>query len=177
MDPGGGADWSRIYLGALPTIGGSNGVFAFEWNNHIWIADVKGGTARQLGHSGSEDIWPAMSPDGRRVAFMSKREGGNGSIFAADIESGEVQRLSFDTEAATPRAWSADGKTILCVGWRENVSLVTGARIILLSADGSGVESMPFDVPANEPSLSPDGRRLLFTFRGGDIYRKRPQAK
>lgn len=175
---GGEDDWSRIYLGALPTTGGTNGVFAFEWNGHIWTADVKGGIARQLGHSGSEDVWPVMSPDGRKVAFTSKRAGGYGSVFAADIESGEVVRLSFDTESMTPRAWSADGKTVLCVGNRENVGLVSCQRIVLLRADGSGVESIPFDVPANEPSLSPDGRKLLFTFRGGeDIYRKRPSSK
>ena len=176
-DSGAEPDWSRIYLGALPTIGRSDGVFAFEWNNHVWTADAKGGTARQVGHSGYEDTWPVMSPDGRRVAFMSKRAGGNGSIFAADLESGEVVRLSYDTEAATPRAWSADGSTVLCVGWRENVGLVSSMRIILLRADGSGVESIPFDVPATEPSLSPDGRRLLFTFRSGDVYRKRPKSK
>ena len=152
-------------------------MLAFEWNGHIWTADVKGGTARQLGHSDSEDSWPVMSPDGKRVAFMSNRDGGYGSVFAADLESGEVTRLSFDTEYATPRAWSADGKTVLCVGNRENVGLVSCARIILLRADGSGVESIPFDVPATEPSLSPDGRKMLFTFRGGDIYRKRPASK
>ena len=113
-DGGAESDWSRIYLGSLPTIGGTNGVFAFEWNGHIWTADIKGGTARQLGHSGYEDSWPVMSPDGRKVAFTSNRAGGYGSVFVADIESGAVERLSYDTEAATPRAWSADGKTVLC---------------------------------------------------------------
>ena len=176
-DSGAASDWSRIYLGALPTIGGTNGVFAFEWNNHIWTASVNGGTARQLGHSASDDSWPAMSPDGKRVAFSSKRAGGNGCVFAADIESGEVTQLSFDTEYAVPHSWSADGKTILCVGSRENVGLVSYSRIILLRSDGSGVESIPFDVPATEPSLSPDGRKLLFTFRGGDVYRKRPTSQ
>ena len=57
-DQGVESDWSRIYLGALPTIGGTNGVFAFEWNTSIWTANVNGGVARQLGHSGFEDSWP-----------------------------------------------------------------------------------------------------------------------
>ena len=176
-DPRAADDWSRIYLGAIPTTGGTNGVFAFEWNEHVWTASVEGGVARQLAHSDYVDTWPVMSPDGKKVAFMSNRAGGNGSIFVVDVDGGEARRLSFDTEYATPRAWSADGKTILCVGCRENVGLISPARIIMLRADGSGAETIPFDVPATEPSLSPDGRRLLFTFRGGDIYRKRLASK
>ena len=167
------ADWSRIYLGSLPTTGGNGETFVFEWNGHLWSADTNGGTARLFARSDGDDTWPAMSPDGRKVAFCSTRGGDCGSVYVADMAGGAAERMSFDTEGTVPHAWSADGKTILCTGAREGSGLVSSSRIILLAADGSGSETIPFDVPAMEPSLSPDGRRLLFTFRGGDVYRKR----
>ena len=35
-------DWSRIYLGSNPSVSGDGKTFAFEWNDHLWLAETTG---------------------------------------------------------------------------------------------------------------------------------------
>src|SRR3989449_5724126 len=59
--------------------------------------------------SPSDDTQPAFSPDGERIAFSSKREGGGIFVMGATGES--VKRL---TDFGFNPAWAPDGKEIAC---------------------------------------------------------------
>ena len=58
----------------------------------IWLIPVAGGTAKQLTNSGHDNS-PRWSPDGKRVAFTSSREGESQIYFIAP-EGGEPTRLT-----------------------------------------------------------------------------------
>lgn len=166
-------DWSRIYLGTNARITPDAGEMVFEWNDALWSAPVTGGYAsKMLSGSESEDCWPALSPDGRKVAFASKRDG-NYNVWIFDRETGELKMVSSHSEATIPRQWSSDGKLIVCVAGRDNAGPLRCSRILLIDADGEKPEFMPFDAEADDPALSPDMKTLLFTWRGELPYRKR----
>ena len=168
-------DWSRIYLGSIPAVNADGSKFVFEWNDHLWIAPTTGGTARRLGTGDTYDSWPTMSPDGKRVAFASRRDGGT-KVFEFDIEKGTVRQLSYHSETTWPRSWTPDGKRLLCLGYRDSSGPKTSLRVISIATGGREAEEILFDLPAEDPVTSPDGRTVLFVRRGDELYRKRPNS-
>ena len=74
----------------------------------VWIVGIDGGEARRL-TSGDRDSDPRFSPDGRRLAFLSNRDGGS-QIWTIDLSGGDpVRATSFPTEV-NGFTWSPDGK-------------------------------------------------------------------
>ena len=168
-------DWSRIYLGSNPSVNGDGSKFVFEWNDHIWLADTKGGYARRLGSTISSDTWPVMAPDGLKIAFASDRDGGM-KIFEFDIAGDTVRQITYHSEISLPRSWCPDGKHLLCQVYRDQSGPKTCERIAVISTETREQEVILFDAPASDPMMSPDGKTVLFVRRGDEPYRKRPKS-
>lgn len=163
----------RIYLASRPSVLPDGKRFIFEWCNAIWIAPIEGGKAKVLQHSGGRDAWPLVSRDGKRFAFQSNRSGGWHTFVAPIEEGGKARQIGFNSEAERPYLWSHDGKQLLCLVYRDDRgSAFDQARLAWLPVDERAAEKRLFDAPASEPSLSPDGRYVLFTQEGEDLYRK-----
>ncbi len=85
---------------------------------HIWIVPLAGGESREI-ISGQTADRPRWSPDGKRFAFLSTKEGGS-QIWIADFDgsAGNVtgtHKLSSIATEADGEIWSPDGKNILFV--------------------------------------------------------------
>ena len=87
------------------------GSLIFSALGHLYQLTVAGGAATQLTNGPFYDSDPAISPDGRRVAFASNRDGSGSNIFVLELATRRVTQLSRDLESARP-AWSPDGQTI-----------------------------------------------------------------
>ncbi|MEX0879889.1 MAG: S9 family peptidase [Thermoanaerobaculia bacterium] len=75
----------------------------------IWVVAAGGGEARRLTSGEKRDSDPRFSPDGRRLAFLSNRDGGS-QIWTMDLSGGDpVKATSFPTEV-NGFTWSPDGK-------------------------------------------------------------------
>ena len=59
------------------------------------------------------DGQPAVSPDGRRLAFVRSPDHPLGDIYLASISGGEPRRLTFENQVITGIAWSEDGRSIV----------------------------------------------------------------
>ncbi|MBR5591136.1 MAG: PD40 domain-containing protein [Kiritimatiellae bacterium] len=168
-----GFDPNRIYLGARPSLLPDGSKFLFEWCDAIWIAPTQGGTAKVLQHTTGRDTWPIVSNDGKRFCFQSNRSGG-WHVFVADIKEGaEARQVGFNSEAERPYGWSNDDSELLCFVVRDDEgSVFDVGRLAWIPVNERAAERRIFDAPGSEPSLSPDGRYLLFTQEGEDLYRK-----
>ena len=78
----------------------------------IWMVPGGGGEARRMSAGDKRDGDPKFSPDGRRLAFLSNRDGGS-QIWVMDLSGGDpVRATSFPTEVSD-YTWSPDGKWFL----------------------------------------------------------------
>jgi Tol biopolymer transport system component len=100
---------------------------------------------------------PAWSPDGRLIAFASKREG-NFDVYVMNADGTGTRRLtSSDTDETHP-TWSPDGSRIAY----EHGS----TDIYVMDADGSGARPVT-DNEASEaqPAWSPEGDLIAYSRR------------
>ncbi|MCI6590766.1 MAG: S41 family peptidase [Lentisphaeraceae bacterium] len=168
-----GFDPERIYLASRPSLLPDGKHFLFEWCDAIWLAATEGGVAKVIQHSSGRDAWPLVSHDGRRFAFQSNRNGG-WHVFVADIAEGaEARQVAFNSEAERPYQWSPDDSELLCFVLRDDSgSVFDQSRLAWLPVDKRAAERRLFDAPASDPAVSPDGRYILFTQEGEELYRK-----
>jgi len=76
----------------------------------IWLADVAGGTSRQLTAGPGSDRQPRWSPDGRTLAFVSTRENGPQLwLLGMSGAGGEARRVSSLADGVSDPVWLPDG--------------------------------------------------------------------
>jgi len=80
---------------------------------NLWLVDVAGGEPRRLTTANASDTAPTWSPDGTRIAFLSKRgDDENNSLYLLRRDGGEAEKiLELPYALATPR-WLPDGKSV-----------------------------------------------------------------
>src|ERR1700751_3239476 len=79
----------------------------------VWLVPANGGEARQITRGGS-DTRPRWSPDGKRIAFLSSRDGEQ-QIYWITLDGGDANRLTSLSGGADNELWSPDGKWIAFV--------------------------------------------------------------
>jgi TolB protein len=105
--------------------------------------------------------FPAWSPDGQRIAFISP--GGFG-IYVANADGSDEASLSDDLFFSRWPTWSPDSQRIAyesdASGWLE---------VHVMNADGSGDTRLTHTRPglkSMHPAWSPDGERIAFASNG-----------
>src|SRR5258705_8765603 len=82
---------------------GTNGKIVFTSprdpgnNHHVYVMDPDGSHQAPLTVGDFIDSEPAWSPDGKRIAFRSNRDDGNGDIFVMNADGSGVTRLTVNT--------------------------------------------------------------------------------
>ncbi len=154
-------------MGLTPAISPQGTELMFAWSTDrgtdIYRADV----ARMccvlaLTASGklADNMSPAYSPDGRRVAFMSTRPG-RPQIYVMDQDGANQRALvpfdGTDTGASFAPDWSPDGER---VAFHRDIA---GGRQVMVYDFASGRATAVTSVGRNEdPSWAPDSRHLVF---------------
>lgn len=120
-----------------------------------------GGAPAPLIDSASRDLNAQYSPDGRRIAFASRRSGDRNEIWLVDADGASPTRLTRGSARfrGSPR-WSPDGRTIAFDAWSDEGQW----DIWTIGVDGAGLRRVTHDpVKAHIPSFSRDGRWIYFT--------------
>jgi len=98
---------------------GKNILFTRTWADrmndqqvsNLWLADVEGKRIRLLTSGNWRDTAPVWSPDGKRLAFLSDRDGTT-QLYVMWLDTREVAQLTHLERAPSGLAWSPDGKKI-----------------------------------------------------------------
>src|SRR3954453_9583207 len=81
------------------------------FNSQIWIADTASNERYQLTFGKKTSGSPKWSPDSRRIAFTSDRDG-KSQIYVIGVRGGEAGQLTAEENGVVDFVWSPDGKTI-----------------------------------------------------------------
>jgi dipeptidyl aminopeptidase/acylaminoacyl peptidase len=78
---------------------------------NIWVISTAAGSQpRQLTQSG-HDTRPQWSPDGKKIAFLSSREGAS-QIYVMAAQGGNARKITSLSAGADNEKWSPDGRSI-----------------------------------------------------------------
>lgn len=160
----------RIRLADNPELSPDGKTLVFEWMGDLWSVRTTGGPARQLTKHAGRDGNAKFSPDGRQLAFVSSREGGN-QIYVMSAEGGTPEQRTFHTAGYRLHGWTPDAKQFLASSSRDH-HWRHAARFFFLDAKERKAEQMLFDDFGTDACLSPDGKKLLFTREGEAWWRK-----
>ena len=116
----------------------------------LWIRTSRG-DERQLTREAGAERAPAISPDGRRIAFAATRDGAT-RIHVIDISSGGDRVLIPEQGGEYPR-WSPDGARLAFTA--------SGPRSGVFIADSAGGSISRVTSRRGRPAWSPDGARLV----------------
>ncbi|HEY7412699.1 MAG TPA: S9 family peptidase [Vicinamibacteria bacterium] len=95
-------------------------------NADLWLVPTAGGPARRLTFNKASDGSPAWSPDGRRLAFVSKRDGDPAAqLYVLAVDGGEAERVTEMPRDVSDPAWFPDGARIAFVS-----HVIAGAETI-----------------------------------------------
>jgi tricorn protease len=142
----------------------------FRWANEIWVAPTKGGFAQRLTNHPAFDGEPRYSPDGSKIAFISGRTGSN-QVYVMPSDGGPAEQKTYHSEGYSLADWFPDGNSLLVTGARDH--FWRGAnRIMKIDLTQRVADKVLFDDTAANPSLSKDGKKILFVREGERWTRK-----
>ena len=129
----------------------------------IYVVDAGGSGQRNLTQNLLESFDPVLSPDGRKIAFASSRQG-DSEIYVMGADGRGQIRLTRKQGDDYDPVWSPDGCRIAFMsegdGNRDAEGLVD-SDVCVMNADGSLQRNLtPNPAHDDSPAWWPDGRKI-----------------
>jgi Tol biopolymer transport system component len=108
-------------------------------SSDIYVMNADGSGIRKLTHSKRYNAEPAWSPDGRKIAFRSTRNG-NRDIYVMNADGSGKRNLTRNPAKDVRPSWSPDGRRIAFISDRDG-----RLEAHVMNANGSGQRSLTLD--------------------------------
>ncbi|MDB6073272.1 MAG: putative protease, partial [Verrucomicrobiaceae bacterium] len=109
-----------------PALHGDTIVFVSEGD--LWRVSAAGGVAQRLTTHPGAEIYPAISPDGKTIAFIGQYEGLS-EVYTMPLEGGLPTRQTFEGGAPKVTGWTPDGKVLYST---EKYSTLPNVQLLTL---------------------------------------------
>jgi Tol biopolymer transport system component len=131
----------------------------------LFVMGADGSNRRALVETDADEGAPALSPDGRHLAYDSDTDG-NYEIYVRDLTTGSDRRLTEHRGRDVAPAWHPDGRRLVFMSDRNSAPEFDLYTVLL---DGTGLERLTTEPSNWFPQYSPDGTRLAF-HRWRDVH-------
>lgn len=127
----------------------------------IYTANWDGSNLTQVTKNAGRNATPDISPDGKKIAFISNRDGEKMQIYVMNADGSNVTRLTKDSAVAYYNpVFSPDGKRIVYYSEKGDQK----DQIWIMNADGSNQTLLTNNIGHNIfPAFSPDGKKIIFS--------------
>jgi TolB protein len=128
----------------------------------LYLMNADGSHVKRLTKNFLTDVFPAVSNDGRRIAFTRDIHG-YAQVFVLDLRDHSVRMLTHGHANSGLPAWSPDGKAIAFATDRNAPR--EGDEIWVMNADGSAQQPVTRSLPSTNdawPSWAPDSKKIAF---------------
>lgn len=161
-----------------PAISPDGTTVAFTYKGDIYTVNINGGNARQITSSPAYDSAPFWSPDGKRIAFVSDREGSL-DIYITDAFGGTPVRITTHSGNEQLRGWLDNTHLIFSSQIQPSSEAATGAflpQTYIVEATQGARPSLFMSIPVT--AISAGNNRILFQDRKGyeDVLRKHERS-
>ena len=165
---------------------GANGTLAFTYNGEIYTVNEKGGKPAKVAIDiVTDNVEPVMrrkagslagaavSPDGKRVAFVS-----HGDIFVTSVEYPSTRQITKTPQGESYPSWGADNRTLYYTSDRDGHKNIYRATISRKDdpnfSNATLIEETPVfpakdNIDRQNPLVSPNGELMAFIQDGNKI--------
>jgi tricorn protease len=143
----------------MPALHGHTLVFAAEGD--LWRVGIQGGAAERLTSHPADENSPAISPDGKRVAFSAAYEG-PGEAYVMPVEGGLPERITFEGGGVAVVGWTPDGRVLYRT---RRYSTLPNAQLCAIDPKTRAMTLLPL-AQASDGAYDETGNTLFFTRLG-----------
>lgn len=156
--------WSNV------TVSADGKTLVFDMLGDIYSVAIDGGEATALTHGIEWNYQPRFSPDGKQIAFVSDRAGGD-NLWIMNADGSNAHAVTDEAEHLVHNpAWSPDGDYLVGrKGFYSTRSIPAGEIWMFHHGGGNGVNLVKRPNDENdqksraEPVFSPDGKYVYYS--------------
>lgn len=151
-----------------------------EWRKHhtssitrdVWKYDAQSGKHTNLTDRPGEDRNPILAPDGKRVYFLSERNGGSFNVYAFPLDAPQSVTAVTHFKTHPVRFLSVGSDGTLCYTYDGEIytqqpqGKAQKVKIDLVRDDQPQLADLSFSRGATSATVSSDGKQVAFIVRG-----------
>lgn len=156
-----------------PAISPDGSTIAFAYKSDLYCVPANGGEARQLTTHAAYDSQPIWSPDSKKIAFTSNREGSL-DVYVISAKGGAPTRLTTNSGKETPIAFKDNDHVLFSANIMPTAqsNLFAFSQVYEVSTEG-GRPKLYSVLPMENISINKNGQVLYHDKKGyEDAWRK-----